>query len=76
MVVVMGIFSYPFYVLYHNIGATGDMMILTKATVAFDDIFTKPVRPEFFIEDSHVCRRFVDRYNVESRIDKNNIKWN
>lgn len=54
----------------------GDMMILTKAAVAFDDIFTKPARPEFFIEKSHVCRRFMNRYNVEFRTNKNNIKWN
>jgi len=51
-------------------------MILTKATVAFDDIFTKPMRPEFFIEKSHVCRGFGDRYNLEFRINKNNIKRN
>jgi hypothetical protein len=51
-------------------------MVPTKTTVAFDDIFTKPTRPEALLENSRVRRRFVDRYNAEFRINKNNVKWN
>jgi hypothetical protein len=50
-------------------------MILTKATVALDNVFTGSMRPESFIEKFHGCRCFVDRNNFEFRINKNNILY-